>query len=316
MSVTDSGLVRASGVVVVRDTGHGPEVVVIHRDLRADWSLPKGKLEPGEHPLTAAVRECDEETGIVPILGPPLPRQEYVALGSPKIVDYWSARVGGDEGFAPDEEVAEILWLPAEEAAARLTYPRDADLIREAAAMPSSSPFILLRHTQSTKRADYGGKVDAERPLSGKGRSQAKALVPLLSAYGITSVHSSDSARCRETVRRYAKSIDARVELEPSLSEEAHDDRPKRAARRMRQLTSESRASRTWTWTPNCPPGASWSCTVTSRQTAGIRSCSRLSAMTSPVTKPVDRARTHSSDGPIAFTWSSWSARALDIPSS
>jgi 8-oxo-dGTP diphosphatase len=102
--------------------------------------------------------------------------------------------------------------------------------------MPSSSPFILLRHTQSTKRADYGGKVDAERPLSGKGRSQAKALVPLLSAYGITSVHSSDSARCRETVRRYAKSIDARVELEPSLSEEAHDDRPKRAARRMRQL--------------------------------------------------------------------------------
>ncbi len=236
MSVTDSGLVRASGVVVVRDTGHGPEVVVIHRDLRADWSLPKGKLEPGEHPLTAAVRECDEETGIVPILGPPLPRQEYVALGSPKIVDYWSARVGGDEGFAPDEEVAEILWLPAEEAAARLTYPRDADLIREAAAMPSSSPFILLRHTQSTKRADYGGKVDAERPLSGKGRSQAKALVPLLSAYGITSVHSSDSARCRETVRRYAKSIDARVELEPSLSEEAHDDRPKRAARRMRQL--------------------------------------------------------------------------------
>ena len=115
MSVTDSGLVRASGVVVVRDTGHGPEVVVIHRDLRADWSLPKGKLEPGEHPLTAAVRECDEETGIVPILGPPLPRQEYVALGSPKIVDYWSARVGGDEGFAPDEEVAEILWLSAEE---------------------------------------------------------------------------------------------------------------------------------------------------------------------------------------------------------
>lgn len=234
--MTDSGLVRASGVVVVRDGGEGPEVVVIHRDLRADWSLPKGKLEPGEHPLTAAVRECDEETGIVPILGPPLPRQEYVALGSPKIVDYWSARVGGDEGFAPDEEVAEIVWLPAEEAAARLTYPRDADLVRGAVALPSSSPFILLRHTQSTKRADYSGKVDAERPLSGKGRSQAKALVPLLSAYGITSVHSSDSARCRETVRRYAKSIDARVELEPSLSEEAHDDRPKRAARRMRQL--------------------------------------------------------------------------------
>jgi 8-oxo-dGTP diphosphatase len=239
--MTDSEVVRAAGVVVVRDTALGPEIAVIHRGLRADWSLPKGKIEPGEHPVVAAVRECDEETGIVPVLGPPLLRQEYVALGSPKVVDYWAARVGSDEGFAPDDEVESVEWLPADQAAARLTYPRDADLVREAVALPPSSPLILLRHTQALKRSDFKGKVDAERPLSGKGRSQAKALVPMLSAYGIEHVHSSDATRCLETVRRYAKSIDAETHLEPALSEESFDERPKRAVRRMRELLLDPR---------------------------------------------------------------------------
>lgn len=235
------GLVRAAGVVVVRDGPAGPEVAVIRRGLRADWSLPKGKVEPGEHPIVAAVRECDEETGLVPVLGPPLVQQEYVALGSPKVVDYWAARVGSDEGFAPDDEVEEIAWLPADEAAATLTYPRDADLVREAIALPTTSPLILLRHTQALKRSDFKGKVDAERPLSGKGRSQAKALVPMLAAYGIEQVHSSDAARCRETVKRYAKSIDADIDLEPALSEEAYVDKPKRAVRRMQELLGDPR---------------------------------------------------------------------------
>jgi 8-oxo-dGTP diphosphatase len=239
--MTDSEVVRAAGVVVVRDGATGPEIAVIRRGLRADWSLPKGKIEPGEHAVVAAVRECDEETGIVPVLGPPLLRQEYVALGLPKVVDYWAARVGSDEGFAPDDEVESVEWLPAEQATARLTYPRDADLVREAVALPPSSPLILLRHTQAMKRADWDSKIDADRPLSGKGRSQAKDLVPMLSAYGIERVHSSDASRCLETVRRYAKSLDADVRLEPALSEESFHDRPKRAARRMRELLLDPR---------------------------------------------------------------------------
>lgn len=234
--MTDSEVVRAAGVVVVRDGPAGPEVAVIRRGLRADWSLPKGKVEPGEHPVVAAVRECDEETGLVPVLGPPLAQQEYVALGSPKVVDYWAARVGSDEGFAPDDEVEEIAWLPASEAAARLTYPRDGDLVREAVALPPSSPLILLRHTQALKRADFKGRWDTDRPLSGKGRSQAKALVPMLAAYGIEEVHSSDALRCRETVKRYAKSIDADVLAEPALSEESFHEKPKRAVRRMHEF--------------------------------------------------------------------------------
>ena len=239
--MSDSEVVRAAGVVVVRGSDTGTEVAVIHRGLRADWSLPKGKLEPGEHPVVAAVRECDEEAGIIPVLGPPLGRQEYVALGVPKVVDYWAARVGSDEGFAPDDEVDQVEWLSPDDAAARLTYPCDSDLVRQAVALPPSSPLILLRHTQALKRADFKGREDAERPLSGKGRSQAKALVPMLSAYGIEEVYSSDATRCRETVKRYVKATDASIHLESSLSEEAYDERPKRAVRRMRELVLDPR---------------------------------------------------------------------------
>ncbi|HEY0402833.1 MAG TPA: NUDIX domain-containing protein, partial [Blastococcus sp.] len=46
----------AAGGLVWRPGADGGarEVAVVHRSKYDDWSLPKGKLEPGEHPLTAA----------------------------------------------------------------------------------------------------------------------------------------------------------------------------------------------------------------------------------------------------------------------
>lgn len=50
------------GVVLVRNTEAGPRTLM----LRAwhHWDFPKGLCEPGEAPLSAAVRELGEETGI------------------------------------------------------------------------------------------------------------------------------------------------------------------------------------------------------------------------------------------------------------
>ena len=42
----------------------GREVAVVHRPRYDDWSLPKGKLEPGEDWEDAALREVEEETGL------------------------------------------------------------------------------------------------------------------------------------------------------------------------------------------------------------------------------------------------------------
>jgi len=229
-------VVRAAGVVVLREQNSLREVLVVHRPHRSDWSLPKGKLDPGEYLLETAVRECAEETGLDVVLRAPLSRQSYIALGQPKTVDYWIGVIRADEGFIPGEEIDEIRWVAVDRAAGLLTYAHDRDLVNEALDQPDTSPLVILRHAKAAKRSDYNGDADTHRPLSGKGRSQSKALVPLLDAYGLTAVHSSDATRCTETVKRFAQTVESKIELESSLSEEAHHENPARAARAVRRI--------------------------------------------------------------------------------
>lgn len=119
--------VRAAGGVVWRQGQQGVEVLVIHRPRYDDWTLPKGKAEPGEEDVATARREVVEETGLDCELGPELARIRYADRdGRPKVVRYWamSPRDGGAE-FVPNREVDQIAWLPVGEAATRLTYDRD-----------------------------------------------------------------------------------------------------------------------------------------------------------------------------------------------
>lgn len=229
-------VIRAAGVVLLRTENGQQEFLVVHRPGRQDWSLPKGKLDAGEHVLSAAIRECDEESGFTPVLQAPLPLQSYSVSGRPKVVHYWRARVREESGFAPDDEVDQVLWLPVTTARESLTYPSESRLVELAAAMPDTVPFILVRHTQALKRSQFDGEVDSERPLSGKGRSQSKALTPLLDSFGIDEVYSSPSRRCTDTVKRLAKALDTEVRPEPLLSEEGHAEHPAKARRRTQEL--------------------------------------------------------------------------------
>ena len=51
----------------------------MHRPRYDDWSLPKGKLDPGEHPLVGACREVCEETGSTADRDHRLPSVSYVS---------------------------------------------------------------------------------------------------------------------------------------------------------------------------------------------------------------------------------------------
>jgi 8-oxo-dGTP pyrophosphatase MutT (NUDIX family) len=60
-TLADRAVVRAAGGVVWRRGPDGRlETALVHRPKYDDWSLPKGKPEPGEHPLQTAVREVVE----------------------------------------------------------------------------------------------------------------------------------------------------------------------------------------------------------------------------------------------------------------
>lgn len=124
--------IRAAGGVVLDDRGR---VLVVHRPRYDDWSLPKGKLDAGETSEAAALREVEEETGVRCELGRELPPARYEVKGRLKEVRWWVMRpVGEAPPEERDDEVDELVWLPPEEAAARMTYPHDAELVRAATA--------------------------------------------------------------------------------------------------------------------------------------------------------------------------------------
>jgi len=126
--------VKAAGGVVWRRGDDGLELAVVHRPRYDDWSLPKGKLDPGESWEEAALREVEEEIGLRCRLGPELDPVRYTdRKGRAKAVRYWLMEPESIRDFEPNDEVDEMRWLGPDEAAAALTYPHDAELVREAA---------------------------------------------------------------------------------------------------------------------------------------------------------------------------------------
>ncbi|WP_206305955.1 NUDIX hydrolase [Streptomyces sp. RFCAC02] len=125
--------IRAAGCVLWRPAAGrtGVELAVIHRPRYDDWSHPKGKLDPGESPEDAAVREVREETGMACALGVPLPTVTYLVDGRPKEVRYWVAEAVRGR-FAPNDEVDVLLWLRPPDARARLSAASDRELLDEA----------------------------------------------------------------------------------------------------------------------------------------------------------------------------------------
>jgi len=241
-----TGAILAAGAVLWQpaDAGSaGPLVALVHRPRYDDWSLPKGKVDPGETEPVTAVREVEEETGYACELGRRLAAVSYpvehrsrpggdiehrsrpggdIELGTKK-VRYWAARALGGE-FTPNSEVDELSWLPVKEAMKRLQYPHDRKVLRRFTKLPADTRTVLIvRHGTAGTKTRYKGE-DAKRPLDKRGRAQAESLVGQLLAFGATTVHAAPRLRCHQTVGPLAEELGIVCSDESTLTEEAYAD--------------------------------------------------------------------------------------------
>jgi 8-oxo-(d)GTP phosphatase len=204
--------VRAAGGIVLRGEGGDRSVALVHRPRYDDWSFPKGKLEDGEDEATAALREVEEETGLRVRLGPSVGAVTYRdRLGRTKVVRYFRMDANGG-GFAPNHEVDELRWVPVE----------DAVRLRRVAtgAQVSAAALYVVRHAKAGVREAWSGP-DVERPLTRRGRKQARRLVDRFRGLEIQRILSSPFVRCVQTLEPLAEARGLPVEVATELGEGA-----------------------------------------------------------------------------------------------
>ncbi len=235
--------VLAAGAVVVRSGPTGPEVLAVHRPRYDDWSLPKGHREDGEALPSTAVREVAEETGVRIRLSAPLDTSRYPVNGHPKEVRWWRGEAVADTGSDVDDEVDTVRWLPQAEAERLLTFDSDRALVRQAVGLGQTTAILLVRHGKAVARVKWEDD-DRLRPLTGRGRRQARTLVPLLSAFGPRRVVASRSVRCADTVRPYAETAGVRLETTDELTEETAAVSPARPLAYTEAVTRDALTAR------------------------------------------------------------------------
>lgn len=247
--------VIAAGALLWRERKGKLEVALVHRARYDDYSWPKGKQDEGETLVETAVREIREETGLKVRLGVKLGVQRY-QIGSKgqlqdKEVHYWAARVSttaADKAkFTPNEEVAAVLWLNPEDAAAKLSYAHDLEFLKALVEMHAkgllhTKPLLLLRHGKATPRSDWT-KADGKRPLLPEGKRQAEALVGMLAAFGPKRVVTSPWVRCRSTVEPFATKRKRTIIERHQLSELGNQKGPDRTAKVVNALIGDGRSS-------------------------------------------------------------------------
>ncbi len=233
MTLAGPSVVLAAGAICWRVVGSKTQVLLVHRGERADVSLPKGKVDPGETPPQTAVREIKEETGLSIALGAPLGTVEYTMPGGrEKIVYYWAAEISdaavAASTFSPNSEIARLEWLSIKEARAAVSYDRDRDVLDRFAARVKAGnartfPIIALRHGKAVPPAAWDGP-DATRPLLHRGLEQARSVAPAIAAWAPERLISSTAVRCVTTIEPTAALTGLPVRATDAISQDAYEE--------------------------------------------------------------------------------------------
>lgn len=261
MSTHDTNVqVHAAGAVLWRERRRKIEILLVHRPRYRDWSIPKGKLDPGESTTAAAVREVEEETGLMPTLGVPLPSvQYYLPDGRLKQVDYWVAtvRTKTRHGAKNKREVDAMTWVTPKVAVRMVAREEDKRIITEFQKIAKRGDLqthavIVQRHAAAVSRKDWA-RGESSRPLTPKGAAQAAALPDMLDAFHPVKVCTSPWKRCRTTIAPFTRGRRLSLSVQEALTEARHAVKPKRARDLVRRALRDTRTQVVCTHRPVLP---------------------------------------------------------------
>ena len=133
----------SAGGVVYRTTDRGTEVVLCGRNSPRVWALPKGTPRPGEDREQTALREVQEETGLLVESAGLIDSIEYWFVRPSdgarchKTVHFFCMRPTGGDTSRHDHEFDAVRWYTAGEALRKLTYGNEIEIVKKGLPMDS-----------------------------------------------------------------------------------------------------------------------------------------------------------------------------------
>ena len=222
---------------MLRGEPFAPDVLMVQQGAGGSWRLPVASMGPDEYVAACAARagRTDAQLGIR--LGTPVAASPVGDGARP--VAWWRAQVTISGLASVGDGIDHIVWLPAREAADRAAGTGDELVIGRAVALADTVPIMLVRHGKAMARSDWSGR-DQARPLTARGRRQAVALTPLMTAYGVTRLASSTSTRCVKTLVPYGFAEQLEIEGWSTLSEEQAESSVRAVDKLMRRLIDQT----------------------------------------------------------------------------
>ena len=156
--------VLAAGGIVLRQA-EPPLVAVVRLRKRNEWVLPKGKLDDGETPRAAAVREVMEETGHDVAVHEFLGTLAYESRGGAKVVHYWRMAAAQTPTRKLMRDVRAVDWLPIGEAIERLSHGYERAFLQQVGPIALAAASGLSQADVSIDRAAEPRRVDTSDDL-------------------------------------------------------------------------------------------------------------------------------------------------------